>query len=372
MGSERLTPWRLIADDNVTASEGLAADETLTRRQGTTSPPTVRLYTYASHCALVGRFQRIASEVLLDDCREHTVAVNRRPTGGGAIIMGADQLGVAIMTPTDGLSRSYDRIRDLFQRFGAGIIEALRTLGIDAEYRRKNDIEVGGRKIAGLGIYFDRQGGLLFHASLLVDLDIPLMLSVLRTPFEKISDKAIAAVADRISTVRRECGQPIAVDEVRRLVRDAYARTLGVELRAGDFTPDERAEIAALERERYATERWIHHEPVVPDSTGSATVKTPGGLVSAHLTLAGDVIKAVYLTGDFFCDEASVMAIERALRWHAIGSAKLVATLRELAAEGRGLPQIGPDDIARVIGAAVGAARRHEQGALAKGCFVSP
>ena len=125
-------------------------------------------------------------------------------------------------------------------------------------------------------------------------------------------------------------------------------------------------------RDRYATERWIHHEPAVADSTGSATVKTPGGLVSAHLTLAGDVIKAVYLTGDFFCDEASVMAIERALRWHAVDSAKLVATLRELAAEGRGLPQIGPDDIARVIGAAVTAARRHEQGALAKGCFISP
>ncbi len=368
-----MTAWRLITDDSVTASYGLAADETLTRRQGAaTSPPTVRLYTYASHCALVGRFQRIASEVRLDDSREHGIAVNRRPTGGGAIIMGADQLGVAIMTPADGLPRSYDRIRDLFQRFGAGIIEALGGLGICAEYRRKNDIEVAGRKIAGLGIYFDRGGGLLFHASLLVDLDIPLMLSVLRTPFEKISDKAIATVADRISTVRRECGRAVALDDVRCLVRDAYARTLGVELHAGDFTPDERAEIAALERERYATEDWIHQEPAVPDSTGSATVKTPGGLVSASLTLAGDVIKAVYLTGDFFGDEASVMAIERALRWHAVDPAKVAATVRGLAAEGCQLPQIGPDDIAGVIGAAVDAARRHEQGALAKGCFISP
>lgn len=365
--------WRYVSDDGVTASFGLAADEALTRRQGTTaSPPTLRLYTYASHCALVGRFQRVASEVRFDSCRARGIAVNRRPTGGGTILMGAEQLGVAIMTRADGLPRSYDRIRDLFQRFGAGLIAALGALGIAAEYRRKNDIEVAGRKIAGLGIYFDRGGGLLFHASLLVDLDIPLMLSVLKTPLAKISDKAIATVADRISTVRRECGRAVELDEVRSLVRDAYARTLGVELTAGDFTPAERQEIAALERERYAAENWVYQEPAVPDSTGSATVKTAGGLVSAHLTLAGEVIKAVYLTGDFFCDEVAVMQIERALRWHATDPIEVMATLGRLSAEGVALPQVGPDEIARAVGVAIDAARRHEQGALAKGCFVNP
>ena len=53
------TAWRYIADDGVSASFGLAADETLARRLGAgASPPTLRLYTYVSHCALVGRFQR--------------------------------------------------------------------------------------------------------------------------------------------------------------------------------------------------------------------------------------------------------------------------------------------------------------------------
>ena len=94
------TAWRYLADDGVTASFGLAADETLARRQGVeASPPTVRLYTYASHCALIGRFQRLHAELRLDECRRLGVAVNRRPTGGGAIIMGRDQLGVAITVP---------------------------------------------------------------------------------------------------------------------------------------------------------------------------------------------------------------------------------------------------------------------------------
>ncbi|MBI2544858.1 MAG: lipoate--protein ligase, partial [Candidatus Rokubacteria bacterium] len=148
--------WRYMRDDGVTASFGLAADEVITRRQGTgTSPPTLRLYTYRSHCALVGRFQRVRSEIHLDYCRANGIAVNRRPTGGGAILMGEDQLGVAVMVPERADARSYDRTRELFQRFSGGIIEALASLGVAAEYRRKNDVEVRGRKVAGLGIYFD-------------------------------------------------------------------------------------------------------------------------------------------------------------------------------------------------------------------------
>jgi lipoate-protein ligase A len=366
--------WRYLADDGVTASFGLAADEVVTRRQGTSdSPPTVRLYTYRSHCALVGRFQRAASELRLDDCRARGIAVNRRPTGGGAILMGADQLGVAVMAPRGELERSYDGIRELFQRFSAGLCEALAGLGIPAEYRRKNDLEVNGRKIAGLGIYFDRSGGLLFHASLLVDLDIPLMLAVLNTPFEKISDKEIATVAERITTVRRECGRPVAAGEVRELVRRGYARTLGVELVPGAFSDDELAEIAALERETYATPEWLEREPAVADASGSATVKTPGGLLTAHVTLAGDVLKAVYLTGDFFCDERVLLGLERALRWHTAESARIVATLHAVrASEGLALPGIDPEEVARAIERAVDAARRQEQAAVAKGCFVNP
>ena len=366
--------WRYIADDGVTASFGLAADEVVTRRQGTgQSPPSLRLYTYRSHCALVGRFQRVPSEINLDVCAAHDIQVNRRPTGGGAILMGADQLGVAIMVPERRTADAYDRTRDLFARFSEGIVRALGTLGIAAEFRRKNDIEVRGRKVAGLGLYFDPAGGLLFHASLLVDLDIPFMLRVLRTPFEKISDKEIATVAERMTTIRRETGRPVTVDEVRRCLRDAYAETLADGLARATFAPDELAEIDALERGRYTTAAWVGQEPATPDAMGSATLKTEGGLLSAHLTLAGDVLKVVYLTGDFFCDEAVVAGLERALRWHPSHPDAVATTLEALRdRDGLAIPRVPADALARVIGMAVDGARRNVQGAQGKGCFVNP
>lgn len=366
--------WQYIADDGVTASFGLAADEVVTRRQGSgQSPPTLRLYTYRSHCALVGRFQRIASEVNLEFCRRQGIAVNRRPTGGGAIMMGEHQLGVAIMLPEPAQARSYERTRELFLRFSSGIVGALADFGIIAGYRRKNDVEVGGKKIAGLGIYFDPAGGLLFHASVLVDLDIALMLSVLRTPLEKISDKAIATVVERVTTVRKEVGKEVTVQDVRDRLKEAYCRSLGVAVEPGTFSQDELKEIAQLERERYASPEWLDREPSTPDTAGSATVKTDGGLLSAHLTLAGDIIKAIYLTGDFFADEGVLASIERALRWHTSSAEALTKTLDGLRErEGIALPGIPTEAVVRVITRAVEAALRHEQSATPKGCFVDP
>ncbi|MEK7327092.1 MAG: lipoate--protein ligase family protein, partial [Chloroflexota bacterium] len=65
-----MTSWRLITDDGVSASFGLAADDCLAGRVGAgESEPTLRLYTYRSHCALVGRFQNLDNEVYREYCQ---------------------------------------------------------------------------------------------------------------------------------------------------------------------------------------------------------------------------------------------------------------------------------------------------------------
>ncbi len=319
--------WRLLLDDEVEAGFGLAADETLARRVGCgESPPTLRLYSYRSHCALVGRFQNVEQELHLDFCREHGIAVNRRPTGGGAIIMGADQLGVALTVP--GRDRhAYGGARQLMERFSSGLRQALEGLGIDAAFRRKNDLEIEGRKIAGLGIYRDRSGGLLFHASLLVDLDVALMLQVLRIPFEKIADKDIASVASRTRTLRSILGADLPFDRVRGQVAEGYASAFDIALAPGEWSASEAEAIAALERSRYGTGEWVFQRTEVPDLLGASRVRTPGGLLEVRATLAGKLIKAVYLSGDFFAPEASVADLEGSLRWHSGDPAAIRATL---------------------------------------------
>jgi len=371
----KTTPtWRLITDDGVSASFGLAADEYMARLQGAGQTlPVLRLYTYRSHCALVGRFQSVDVEVNRAFCEAHGIAVNRRPTGGGAIIMGEDQLGVALTLPRTAVTASRRRLRELLADFSAGIIAGLGTLGIEARFARKNDVEVGGRKIAGLGLYRDRAGGLLFHCSLLVDLDIPLMLQVLRTPFEKLADKAIVSVAQRVTTVRRESGWPVSLGEVRERVRDGFAQAFGVELVPDTFTAEELAGIQRLEREKYRSPEWIDQKVLTSDVAGSGMAKAPGGLIRVHLTLAGETIKAVLITGDFFVSEGVIAELERRLRWRSATQEAIAQTVYEFFAQhGDAFDGITPKHVIRAILRAVQAAQQRESRVIPRGCFVNP
>lgn len=367
--------WRLITDDGVTASFGLAADDVLAQRVGLNlSQPTLRLYTYQSYCALVGRFQNVDNEIRVGYCRENGITINRRPTGGGAIIMGADQLGVALTIPGRG-DDSYSHARELMSNFSEGLVRGLNQLGVEARFRRKNDIEVNGKKLVGLGVYRAPSGGLLFHASMLVDLDIALMLRVLNTPFEKLSDKEIDTVACRITTVRRETESHIALDDVQRVIAAGFVSAFNVNLVPSDFTDEECEEITKLEQEKYLSEGWVYQTTAVPDSNGSAKVKTSAGLIDVGVTMAGATIKAAFIGGDFFASENAVADLEASLRWHTSQPEKVAATIEKIfqsrESEFNG---ILPEVIIEAVTKAVARARVAESQMRADpyGCYVNP
>ncbi len=364
---------RLIREDGVSDRYGLAGDEVLAARAGEgRSPATLRLYTYRSHAALVGRFQTVEHELHLDYCRSQGIAVNRRPTGGGAIIMGEQQLGVALCIPGQ-RDATYGNARSLMSRFSAGLVSALQHYGIGAAFTRKNDLEVGGRKIAGLGIHRTKSGGILFHASLLVDLDVPLMLRVLNTPFEKISDKEIRNVSDRITTLNREHGSAVEMDAVREVLADGFRSAWGAEIESGDFSAGELTAIDALIHDRYATTEWLFRQSKVTDADGFARVKSAGGLLGARVATAGKQLKAVYLEGDFFSSSGAIAALEGSLRWHSTAGPEIRSTLEAVYARyAADLASVPIEALQEVILRAIAAAAEDADASDPYGCFVEP
>ena len=364
-----MTTWRSIIEDGVEPSYGLAADEVSARRAGLgTSPTTLRLYTYRP-CALVGRFQTLESELRVARCVELGVPMNRRPTGGGAIVMGPDQLGVA-WTLAGAPKDSYGHARALMERFSVGLTTGLASLGIDARFRGKNDLEVGGRKLAGLGIYRDGSGGVLFHASVLVGLDVRRMLQILDTPFEKITDKTIATVSGRVTTVRRLLQREITMHAVRSALARSFSDVFDVTLTDQRYSDDERDEIAALMQAKYDTMAWVRRHVALPDAFGTHKIKTPAGLLEVRATLAGPTLKAVYIGGDFFASEGALADLEGSLRWHVADLQAIARTLDAVYERWRdglaGLPQ--QTVLQAVVGAAMAAGAVEGQ----YGCFVNP
>jgi len=369
-------PWRYIEEDGVSASYGLAADEYLMsgyESNGEVRPPTLRLYTYKSHCALVGQFQQVEAEIDVNYCREVNIPINRRPTGGGAIIMGNDQLGMALAAST-----KYPGVpnhpREIFALYSAGICQGLKALGIEGSIGGKNDIRVNGRKIAGLGLCRGDQGASLFHASLLVDLDIPLMLRVLRIPFEKLTDKVRAEVEENLTTVRREVRWPISASEVRGVVRQGFESAMGITFFLRPFIPQEEEGIRALEKEKYLDDRWIFQRRPTPAMTGSSLQKTRGGLLRIYVSLDEDnMIKEVNITGDFFGDAISLRQLEKNLSCIRAEEGTVREAIGHFFAENfNPFQQMGEEDLVRGFMAAVEEARRVRGQQSPYGCFVDP
>lgn len=339
--------WRYLTAEGVHADEGLAVDEAIMWRYGrgeeASSSATLRLYSYRPHCALVGRYQAIEEEVNVEFCRQHGVQLGRRPTGGGAIIMGPGQLGIAIAAST----RPHELPRGALKRYAGGVIAGLARLGITAHFRSKNDLEVGGRKIAGLGLYLDQRGAMLFHASVLVELDVALMLKVLRIPGAKFSDKAVARVEERVTTISHELRKRTSIAEIRSVIAHGIADAFEVDLGLDELDSAEAVRAAELASTLYRSKEWIFQQSPRRDARGTSLLKTPEGLLRIFVGVHGEIVKTVLVTGDFNILPPGVTRLEAALRWCRADRERIYrATTSTLTAQDLG---VSPTEVAEAV-----------------------
>ena len=173
---------------------------------------------------------------------------------------------------------------------------------------------------------------------MLVDLDVPLMLRLLRIPGAKLADKAAAGVAERVTTVDRELGRPLLAAAVRDAFAAGLARAFAVRLAPGRLDRGEEARFAELTR-RHAGGAWIHQRSPRRDARGSALLKTPAGLLRIFAAVHGETIKSVLVAGDFNALPPGLARLEAALRWCRAERGRIAAIAAEiLGADELGVP----------------------------------
>ena len=198
---------------------------------------------------------------------------------------------------------------------GNALRKALSKMGIEAHFRPKNDLEIGGRKIAGLSAASETVKSLLFHTSLLVDFDVRLMSDIMNTPLIKIKDKGYNCFSQRMTTVREELEREVSVTTVMESVESAFEEDFNISFHEDGPDRWETDVIKKLIEERYTRPDWIFPHKHPRARMGLGQLKTRGGLLEVYLSLSGGSIENVVLTGDFFSTTDDVNRLESTLKW---------------------------------------------------------
>jgi len=249
--------WEVAHEPPVSARMNLALDEVLTTRVGDgRRNPTLRLWEWNESAVVIGSFQSYRNEVDPEGAARHGFDVVRRISGGGAMLMAANSIVTYSLYVPASLVAGMT-FADSYAFLDDWVLQALRSLGIDAVYQPLNDITGPHGKIGGAAQKRLANGGVLHHATLSYDMDGQVMTEVLRIGREKLSDKGTASAAKRVDPLRSQTGLP------REAIIDRFIDTFTTLYGAvpGRITDEEYAEAEALVASKFATDAWLHRVP---------------------------------------------------------------------------------------------------------------
>lgn len=309
-------PVRVIDTGIRTGRENVAFDQALIEaRNAAKCPETIRFLRFHP-CALVGLHQMLSHEVRLEYCARQGIEVGRRITGGGGLYLDEGQIGWEL---------ALDR-----RRFGADLAAAaarictaaaagLRRLGVPAEFRPRNDIEAGGRKLCGTGGVVDGET-LFFQGTLLIDFDPARMIEALRVPVEKLARRDLEDARQRVVSLAELLGRVPPLDEIYAALVEGFREDLGLEPLWGEASEYEERLAGQLLAAQYGTDEFVRSldAPAEPAPLSSATLVRRAGMLRADIRLEGGAnerIREALITGDFFVSPArSVLDLEACLR----------------------------------------------------------
>jgi len=249
--------WEVVHERAVSPRMNLALDEVLTMRVGDgRRRPTLRLWEWDESAVVIGSFQSYRNEVDPEGAARHGFDVVRRISGGGAMMMGAGQIiTYSLYVPASLVAGM--TFADSYAFLDDWVLQALRSLGIEATYQPLNDIASPSGKIGGAAQKRLAGGGVLHHATLSYDIDGQVMTEVLRIGREKLSDKGTTSAAKRVDPLRSQTGLPR--EQIIERFIETFTRLYAAQ--PGHITAEEYAEAEALVESKFATSAWLHRVP---------------------------------------------------------------------------------------------------------------
>jgi lipoyltransferase/lipoate-protein ligase len=235
---------------------------------------------------IFGRNQLISNEVNVDYCHDNGIAFYRRRSGGGCVYADRDNIMFSYITRSD-------EVQTIFSSYTSAVAAMLRGLGLNATSSDRNDVMIDGRKVSG-NAFYHIPGRSIVHGTMLYGTNMEHMLNAITPSREKLTSKGVESVRSHITVLSDHLSMDI----------EAFKRHVRETLCDGEImlTDNDVAEIERL------TLRYLEPSFLLGSNPKCEIVK--GGRIegvgSLHMsiTLKGNVIRDLYLSGDFLplCD----------------------------------------------------------------------
>lgn len=248
--------WRLIEDAKCDGGYNMATDWAILQacNEGK-SPPTIRLYGWATPTLSVGYSQKGNGQINRERCAQRNIPIVKRPTGGRAVLHDRE-LTYSLIAPLNhprfagGLQKTFHAVSDI-------LLECLTKLGVPAErhtvakerqnptgqiktpacFASSNRFEISAHDKKLVGSAQRRLNhAFLQHGSVLIDLDRALLNALLVFPDESSRMCNLELLNRRAGALNETCNKIFSFEDVRETFRDGFLKAFFGEIGIGKTT----------------------------------------------------------------------------------------------------------------------------------------
>jgi lipoate-protein ligase A len=225
-------------------------------------PNTIRFYQWKPSAVSIGKFQTIEKEVHLESCKRQGIDVVRRLTGGGAVYHDAEN-EITYSVVADKSDFKAKDITGIYKKVYAALSEGLKSLGLTTDFNEGNaktcpNLTINGKKISG-SAQSHKKGIVLQHGTLLIDVDVEKMFTLLQVPWAKTLAEVVNVASHKITSIKKETGKDVTIRDVDEALIHGFQKALNMKLVNGELMPYEKELAENLYKEKYSTNEWNFH-----------------------------------------------------------------------------------------------------------------